>query len=87
MISSLTRTWGRRAKGRQGVCITDKKTLETFVHEIMNKARPELGDLSVIEYARNKGAVYTFYTAQNSPSGIDNEAFRFLTDGQQIRGN
>ena len=32
-------------------------------------------------------AVYTFYTAQNSPSGIDNEAFRFLRDGQQIRGN
>ena len=66
---------------------TDKKTLETFVHEIMDKARLELGDLSVIEYAQNKGAVYTFYTAQNSPSGIDNEAFRFLRDGQQIRGN
>lgn len=40
--------------------------------------------MSPLEYAEKVGGVYTWFTAQQSEVEIQNEAIRFLTDGQKI---
>ena len=81
-------------KKREDKILTEKQykfddhfTMGMLVDWVMNESRPELGNLSVIDYARDVGAVYIFFTTVDNFYEVELESTRFLTDGQKRIGN
>jgi hypothetical protein len=56
-----------------------------IAEQVMNKSQSKMQSMSVFDYATNVGAVYIFYTECDHEHGVEREAFRFITDGQNSR--
>jgi hypothetical protein len=55
--------------------------------QVMNTQQPKMGlSTTVLEYANNIGGVYIWYTERDDVCGVDYESTRFITQGQNSRG-
>jgi hypothetical protein len=53
----------------------------------MNQPIKEIGNVSLVEYAKNTSGVYIWMTRQTNANDMRKESARFITDGQKTTGS